>query len=119
MTKHIINKPCTRKTYFIDCSKLVDENCINVDDFINFLTVTNKLTKYAEDRVPGGSVTIAKAGDGKGVKIDVGVQMSKIYLKMLTKKYFHKNGLKDWVKVVSGKNRNSYTMVYYNTDQEE
>merc|ERR1712048_168603 len=82
--------------------------------------------KFLKDRVKvngkagvlGDSVTITK--DKSRIVVTTEVEMSKRYLKYLTKKYLKKHNVRDWLRVVaSNKDRSVYELRYFNIADNE
>ncbi|PVU97823.1 hypothetical protein BB561_000232 [Smittium simulii] len=79
--------------------------------------------KYLHDRIKingiagklGTDVIITR--NKNTLKITSKVDMSKRYMKYLTKKFLKKNQLRDWIRVVAD-NKGSYQLKYYNINQE-
>ncbi|PVV03355.1 hypothetical protein BB560_002169 [Smittium megazygosporum] len=79
--------------------------------------------KYLHDRIKvdgiagklGNTVVITR--NKNTIKVLSKVDMSKRYMKYLTKKFLKKNQLRDWVRVVAS-DKNTYLLKYYNINQE-
>ncbi|KAJ2816824.1 60S ribosomal protein L22, partial [Coemansia erecta] len=63
----------------------------------------------------GDRVTITRSEDK--VVVEAKVDLSKRYLKYLTKKFLKKNQLRDWLRVVSD-SKDSYKLKYFNVSNE-
>jgi Ribosomal L22e protein family len=120
MAAPIKNLPSKRRSYVLHCEQVMKEkDLFKMEDCLNFLEEENRLTKYPEEKLPGGSVSFSLLPSGHSIKVDVGVSMKKQYLKFLIRKFLHRKGLKDWIKVLKGENKNDYSLVYYNLVDEE
>merc|ERR1711870_59927 len=88
------------KTFVLDCARPVDDKIMEIGSFEKFL----------KDRVKVNG----KAGV-LGDAVTTEVEMSKRYLKYLTKKYLKKHNVRDWLRVVaSNKDRSVYELRYFN-----
>ena len=65
----------------------------------------------------GTKVSVTKDGDNR-VIVTAQKPFSKRYLKYLTKKYLKKQGLREWLRVVSS-TKNTYELRYFNIQEEE
>merc|ERR1711967_214088 len=93
------------KTFVLDCARPVDDKIMEIGSFEKFLKDRVKVNGKAG--VLGDSVTIE-------------VEMSKRYLKYLTKKYLKKHNVRDWLRVVaSNKDRSVYELRYFNIADNE
>ena len=99
--------------------------CVQVDDKI--MDDLGSFEKFLADRIKvggkagalGDAVKITR--DRSKITVTSEVDMSKRYLKYLTKKYLKKHNVRDWLRVIaSNKDRNVYELRYFNiADQEE
>jgi large subunit ribosomal protein L22e len=100
--------------FTIDCSKPVEDKVFSTTAFADFLKqrikVNNKPGKLGSD--------ITVSSDGKGVTVTASINLSKRYLKYLTKKYLKKHSLREFLYVVAN-SKTSYQIRYFNIQQEE
>merc|ERR1711861_25339 len=104
------------KTFVLDCARPVDDKIMEIGSFEKFLKDRVKVNGKAG--VLGDSVTITK--DKSRIVVTTEVEMSKRYLKYLTKKYLKKHNVRDWLRVVaSNKDRSVYELRYFNIADNE
>ncbi|KAL4422011.1 hypothetical protein ABPG77_005441 [Micractinium sp. CCAP 211/92] len=104
-------------TFTIDCSKPVEDKIMEIASFEKFLV--DKIKVGGKTGVLGDNVTVTR--DKTKITVTSEIQMSKRYLKYLTKKYLKKHNVRDWLRVIaSNKDRNVYELRYFNiADQNE
>merc|ERR1711977_2529 len=104
------------RSFVIDCARPVDDKIMEIGSFEKFLKDRVKVNGKAG--VLGDAVTIAK--DKSKITVTTEVEMSKRYLKYLTKKYLKKHNVRDWLRVVaSNKDRSVYELRYFNIADNE
>lgn len=99
-------------TFVIDCSKPVDDKIMeDLGSFEKFLEGRIKVGGKAG--ALGDNVKITR--DRSKITVTSEVEMSKRYLKYLTKKYLKKHNVRDFLRVIaSNKDRNVYELRYFN-----
>jgi len=98
------------QTFVIDCTKPVDDKIMEIASFEKFLTEKIKVNNKAG--VLGDNVKVAR--DKTKITVTAEIDMSKRYLKYLTKKYLKKHNVRDWLRVVaSNKDRGVYELCYF------
>merc|ERR1712057_143547 len=99
------------KTFVLDCARPVDDKIMEIGSFEKFLKDRIKVNGKAS--VLGDVVTITK--EKSKIVVTTEIEMSKRYLKYLTKKYWKKRCVRDWLRVVaSNKDRSVYELRYFN-----
>merc|ERR1712216_903460 len=99
------------KTFVLDCARPVDDKIMEIGSFEKFLEDRIKVNGKAG--VLGDVVTITK--EKSKIVVATEIEMSKRYLKYLTKKYLKKHNVRDWLRVVaSNKDRSVYELGYFN-----
>merc|ERR1711937_821521 len=99
------------KSFVLDCARPVDDKIMEIGSFEKFLKDRIKVNGKAG--VLGDSVTISR--EKSKIVITTEIEMSKRYLKYLTKKYLKKHNVRDWLRVVaSNKDRSVYELRYFN-----
>ncbi|QDZ20424.1 ribosomal protein L22 [Chloropicon primus] len=99
------------KTFVLDCARPVDDKIMEIGSFEKFLKDRIKVNGKAG--VLGDAVTITT--EKSKIVVTTEVEMSKRYLKYLTKKYLKKHNVRDWLRVVaSNKDRSVYELRYFN-----
>lgn len=119
MSVRIKNLPSEKRTYEIDCEMAARDNLFDMREYLNFLTEENKITKYPKSKMESESISLQLSPSGTKIEVEVNVTMKKKYLKMLTRKFLHKKGIKDWVSVKKGPRPNQYVIFYYNLNQDD
>jgi large subunit ribosomal protein L22e len=103
-------------TFVIDCSKPVEDKIMEIASFEKFLN--DKIKVNGKTGVLGDDVKIAR--EKTKVTVTCNTQLSKRYLKYLTKKYLKKHNVRDWLRVIaSSKDRNVYELRYFNIANQE
>lgn len=112
------NKTAKKNVRFtLDCSIPVDDNVLDLQTFVKFLTDRIKVNGKAG--VLGDAVKVSATADNKIIHVDVkGIQFSKRYLKFLTKKYLKKQQLRDYLHVIAS-NASTYQLRYFNIVNDE
>lgn len=106
-------KPKAKK-YTIDVSTAAEQKVVDPADYEKFLRehikVNNKVNNLGEN------VKV----DRKGNKIDVttSIELSKRYLKYLTKRYLKKQDVRDYLRVVAS-SKTAYELRFFKVDDEE
>ena len=101
------------RTFVIDCARPVDDKIMEIGSFEKFLKDRIKVNGKAG--VLGDSVTISR--EKSKIVITTEIEMSKRYLKYLTKKYLKKQQLRDYLHVVATA-KNTYEMRYFSINSE-
>lgn len=102
--------------FVIDCSKPVEDKIMEIASFEKFLN--DKIKVNGKTGVLGDDVKISR--DKTKVSVTCETQLSKRYLKYLTKKYLKKHNVRDWLRVIaSSKDRNVYELRYFNIANQE
>merc|ERR1711959_198260 len=105
-----------KKTFVLDCARPVDDKIMEIGSFEKFLKDRIKVNGKAG--VLGDVVTITK--EKSKIVVTTEIEMSKRYLKYLTKKYLKKHNVRDWLRVVaSNKDRSVYELRYFNIADNE
>ena len=119
--KHFLKKKAKKpkiKTvkYTIDCQITIEDNIINLDSFVKYLTENMK--NEGKKNNLGDRITIAK--EGYNAAITVKGKFPKRYLKYLSKKYLKKEGIRDYIRVLAS-GKQSYQLRYFkvNANDEE
>ena len=92
----------------IDCSKPVSDEIFDIADYESFMI--KSLNSTRKNKILKNLYKAACKNDK--VTFECNIPMSKKYIKMFTKRYLHKNTLKDFVRVISS-NAKSYELRYY------
>mmetsp|Transcript_12868 Transcript_12868/g.47052 ORF Transcript_12868/g.47052 Transcript_12868/m.47052 type:complete len:122 (+) Transcript_12868:51-416(+) len=104
-------KAAKKQTFTIDCSKPVEDKIMEIQSFEKFLQ--DRIKVNGKTGALGDVVQISREKTKLHVASDI--QMSKRYLKYLTKKYLKKHNVRDWLRVIaSNKDRNVYELRYFN-----
>ncbi|GLC34224.1 60S ribosomal protein L22 [Pleodorina starrii] len=102
--------------FTIDCSKPVEDKIMDISSFEKFLL--DKIKVNGKTGVLGDSIKVAK--EKTKVVVTAETNLSKRYLKYLTKKYLKKHNVRDWLRVIaSNKDRNVYELRYFNIADNE
>ncbi|GFR44201.1 hypothetical protein Agub_g5384 [Astrephomene gubernaculifera] len=102
--------------FTIDCSKPVEDKIMDISSFEKFLL--DKIKVDGKTGVLGDAIKVAK--DKTKVTVTAETNLSKRYLKYLTKKYLKKHNVRDWLRVIaSNKDRNVYELRYFNIAADE
>merc|ERR1712224_819792 len=99
--------------FSIDCTALVDDGIMEIASFQQYLVERIKV----EGKV-GNLGNQVNVNTKNKVTVSSEIPFSKRYLKYLTKRYLKKNNLREWLRVVA-KDKPSYTLTYFNIDQDE
>ena len=104
------------RTFVIDCARPVDDKIMEIGSFEKFLK--DRLKVQGKAGVLGDAVSIAR--EKSRIVVTSEIEMSKRYLKYLTKKYLKKHNVRDWLRVVaSNKDRSVYELRYFNIADNE
>eukprot|EP00757_Euglenozoa_sp_SAG-D1_P020183 gene20183-7235_t len=107
-------KATAAKKIKIDCSIPVTDDILESEQFNNFETfLTSKIKVNGKTNQLGDSVKISKDEDKHEIQVEANIQISKRYVKYLTKKFLKKNKLREWIRVVSS-SKDTYQMRYFN-----
>ncbi|MEW5300838.1 MAG: hypothetical protein WDW38_005243 [Sanguina aurantia] len=102
-------------TFTIDCTKPVEDKIMEIGSFEKFLT-----DKIKVDGKTGVLGDIKVVREKSKILVTADTQVSKRYLKYLTKKYLKKHNVRDWLRVIaSNKDRNVYELRYFNIANNE
>eukprot|EP00218_Dolichomastix_sp_CCMP3274_P011474 CAMPEP_0170133414 /NCGR_PEP_ID=MMETSP0033_2-20121228/1281_1 /TAXON_ID=195969 /ORGANISM="Dolichomastix tenuilepis, Strain CCMP3274" /LENGTH=118 /DNA_ID=CAMNT_0010368895 /DNA_START=113 /DNA_END=469 /DNA_ORIENTATION=- len=106
-------------SFVVDCSKPVEDKIMDIASFEKFLVERLKVEGKTENL--GEAVRVSR--DKTKVTVTSELDMSKRYLKYLTKKYLKKHNVRDWLRVIaSNKDRSVYELRYFQIaepDEEE
>merc|ERR1712072_436995 len=110
-------KGAKRATAFVvDCAKSAEDQIMDVASFERFLA--DRIKVGGKAGALGDAVTVSR--DKSRVVVTTDQDMSKRYLKYLTKKYLKKHKVRDWLRVIaSNKERNVYELRYFNIADNE
>ncbi|KAK9839791.1 hypothetical protein WJX81_002043 [Elliptochloris bilobata] len=121
VTKKIVGAPVKSgkkkaSAFVIDCSKPVEDKIMEIGAFEKFLV--DKIKVDNKPGVLGDQVKVTK--DKTKVTVTSESEMSKRYLKYLTKKFLKKHNVRDWLRVIaSNKDRSVYELRYFNIADNE
>ncbi|GAX85092.1 hypothetical protein CEUSTIGMA_g12512.t1 [Chlamydomonas eustigma] len=116
--KKATKSPAKKKaqTFTIDCSKPVEDKIMEIASFEKFLV--DKIKVDGKTGILGDDIKVTR--DKTKVTVTSDLEMSKRYLKYLTKKYLKKHNVRDWLRVIaSNKDSNVYELRYFNIDNNE
>uniref|UniRef100_A0A6T6YZH5 Large ribosomal subunit protein eL22 n=1 Tax=Bicosoecida sp. CB-2014 TaxID=1486930 RepID=A0A6T6YZH5_9STRA len=99
--------------FVLDCSVLVADSLMIMDDFEKFLT--DRIKVNGKQGALADVVTLTR--DADKVYVASEIPFSKRYLKYLTKKYLKKNNLRDFFHVIAT-NKQTYQIRYFKIAQE-
>ncbi|KAJ3286937.1 hypothetical protein HK104_008834 [Borealophlyctis nickersoniae] len=99
--------------FTIDCSSPANDGILDTATFEKFLHDRVKVGGRTGNL--GEAITIARAAGNHSLTITVSgnTQLSKRYLKYLTKKFLKKYQLRDWLRVVAS-SKTAYELRYFN-----
>merc|ERR1712014_242543 len=106
------SKNNTRK-FTINCQAPVDDGILDIASFNQYLTEHIKVEGKVGNLGEKVKVDSAKSN----LVVSSEIALSKRYLKYLTKRYLKKN-LREWLRVVA-ENKESYTLKYFNINQDD
>ena len=123
MTKTTAAKPAKKVAkgkkdnakFFIDCRLPIEDNVIVLKDFESFMQQNIKVDGKKGNL--GNSVSVGTEKQSVVVEPKQ-TNLSKRYLKYLTKKYLKKQELKEFLRVIATK-KNTYEVKYFNIQNEE
>ena len=98
----------------VDCRLPIEDNVIVLKDFVDFLSGHIKVDNKTNNL--GTAVTVNM--DKESIVVESKIELSKRYLKYLTKKYLKKQDLKEFLRVIST-NKNSYQLRYFKIQNED
>ncbi|XP_008545836.1 60S ribosomal protein L22-like [Microplitis mediator] len=101
-------------SFTIDCTHPVEDNIMDVASFDKYMQERIKVNGKTGNL--GNAVNIERSKNKLIINSDI--DLSKRYLKYLTKKYLKKNKLRDWLRVVS-KDKNTYELRYFQITSQE
>eukprot|EP00041_Stephanoeca_diplocostata_P041903 m.9405 g.9405 ORF g.9405 m.9405 type:complete len:120 (-) comp6910_c0_seq1:109-468(-) len=107
-------KKVETKNFSIDCTRPAEDEILDVTQFEEFLKSRIKV----EGKVGNLGNKVEVSRDGNIVNVASSTQLSKRYLKYLTKKYLKKKQIRDWLHVVAN-GATSYELKYFNINNEE
>lgn len=102
------------KTFEIECSALVKDNLLSVEEFKDYLESKIKIngrTGQLKDKI---ELTCTSESIIISTK-EVDVRLPKKCLKFLGNKFLYKKELKDWVRIIANGKKN-YKLAYYKVD---
>ncbi|GLT90222.1 hypothetical protein SLE2022_081660 [Rubroshorea leprosula] len=103
-------------TFTIDCTKPVEDKIMDIASLEKFLQ--EKIKVGGKAGALGDTVTVTREKSKISVSSDG--DLSKRYLKYLTKKYLKKHNVRDWLRVIaSNKDRSFYELRYFNIAENE
>merc|ERR1719399_490620 len=100
--------------FYVDCRLPIEEDVIVLKDFVDFLTGHIKVDNKTNNL--GSSVTVNM--DKESIVVESKIELSKRYLKYLTKKYLKKQDLKEFLRVIST-NKTTYQLRYFKIQNED
>merc|ERR1711865_1322587 len=102
--------------FTVDCAKPVEDKIMDIESFKKFLVERIKVNGKAG--ALGDVVHVTR--DKTKVSVEAEIDMSKRYLKYLTKKYLKKHNVRDWLRVISSNtNRSVYELRYFNISEND
>ncbi|KAI3443139.1 uncharacterized protein J3R85_000028 [Psidium guajava] len=103
-------------SFTIDCAKPVEDKIMDIASLEKFLQERIKV-----DGKAGALGDVVSVGRDKSkITVTSDSNISKRYLKYLTKKYLKKHNVRDWLRVIaSNKDRNVYELRYFNIAENE
>ncbi|OMH83769.1 60S ribosomal protein L22 [Zancudomyces culisetae] len=101
--------------YKINVSVPAGDKILDVSSFEKFLHDRIKINGVAGKL--GNTIVIKRQGNSV-IDITSKIDLSKRYVKYLTKKFLKKNMLRDWLRVVST-DKNTYKLKYYNINKDQ
>jgi len=106
-------------SYSVDCLKPVDDEIFDLTGFETFLKERLKYEGKAGVALSGNSVYTVSSDIGNAtVRVDSTVDLSKRYIKYLTKKYLKAEGLRDYITVIAN-SKSSYELRYFDVQEED
>merc|ERR1712003_377178 len=99
--------------YIVNCRMPIEDNVIVLSDFESFLTQRIKVEGKTGNL--GNNVTVAK--DKDTLVVEAKIDLSKRYLKYLTKKYLKKQQMREYLRVVAT-NKSTYELRYLQVDND-
>merc|ERR1712110_104297 len=103
----------TVNKFTINCTLPIEDNVIVLNDFTDFLS--QKIKVDGKTGNLGSAVTVGK--DKNNVVVTSTIDLSKRYLKYLTKKYLKKQQMREYLRVIAT-NKNTYQLRYLQVDNE-
>ena len=108
---------CSEKVINLDCSLPVSDNILDINDLEQFYHdhikvggKTGNLSKVLRNKEVLDVVKIKRTGNV--ISITTSAPMKKRYLKYLTKMFFAKNDLRDYIRVLAT-DKQSYALRYF------
>ncbi|CAD6224094.1 hypothetical protein G9C98_006256 [Cotesia typhae] len=101
-------------SFTIDCTHPVEDNIMDVASFDKYMKERIKINGKTGNL--GNLVNIERNKNKLIINSDT--ELSKRYLKYLTKKFLKKHKLRDWLRVVS-KDKNTYELRYFQITSQE
>ncbi|OAG29674.1 large subunit ribosomal protein L22e [Nematocida displodere] len=116
--KRIVNPVSeTRRELIVNCKDMVKDELFDIEECMNFLEVSHKLSRHTTDALPEGPLTLSLNKAEQKIVLSLGVDVRKCYIKQLLRKYLHKQGLKDWIHIKIDQS-GTYGLHYYNLNDE-
>ena len=100
--------------FVLNCKMPIEDGVIVLSDFESFLTQRIKVDGKTGNL--GSNVTVGK--DKDTIVVESKIDLSKRYLKYLTKKYLKKQQMREYLRVVAT-SKNTYELRYLQVDNEE
>ena len=103
----------TTTKYTINCTLPIEDNVIVLNDFTDFLTQKIKVDGKTGNLT--NQITVGK--DKNNVVVTTSIDLSKRYLKYLTKKYLKKQQMREYLRVIAT-NKTTYELRYLQVDND-
>ena len=100
--------------FVINCKMPIEDGVIVLSDFESYLTQRIKVDGKTGNL--GSNITVTKEKDT--LVVESKIDLSKRYLKYLTKKYLKKQSMREYLRVVAT-SKNTYELRYLQVDNEE
>ncbi|OAF70753.1 60S ribosomal protein L22 [Intoshia linei] len=110
-------KVIKRKTpiiYTIDLTAPCEDEIMNVDTFVTFLRSKIKV----DGKINNLESFVTVDNDNAKVRISSNIDLSKRYMKYLSKKFLKKYSLRNWIRIIATK-KDSYEARYFRIDADE
>ncbi|KCZ75582.1 hypothetical protein H311_03436 [Anncaliia algerae PRA109] len=102
------------KTYEIECSALVRDNLLSVEEFKEYLESKIKINGKCGQLKDKIDLTCTSESIIVSTKVP-GLRLPKKGLKFLGNKFLYKKELKDWVRIIAA-GKKAYKLAYYKVD---
>jgi large subunit ribosomal protein L22e len=113
MSKAVQSKKKQLK-FVIKCDQPVQDEILDIGAFEKFMLERIKVNGKAG--VLGESVAVAR--EGNALAVTAKIDLSKRYLKYLTKKFLKKQQLRDYIRVIAD-DKNSFLLKYFNIQKDD